>query len=76
MDKLESDPDALTKYSTHDLIVEAGAQGVELLNWIAMRGALTGEVNEAFRNYHVPISNTAAATLVLENRSRGAAKAA
>jgi len=33
-----------------------------------MRGALTGEVSEAHRNYHIPISNTAAATMVLENR--------
>ena len=32
-----------------------------------MRGALTGNVREAHRNYHIPISNTAAATLVLEN---------
>jgi hypothetical protein len=32
-----------------------------------MRGALTGTVCETHRNYHIPISNTAAATLVLEN---------
>ena len=32
-----------------------------------MRGALTGKVSEAHRNYHIPISNTAAATMVLEN---------
>ena len=34
-----------------------------------MRGALTGKVNEAHRNYHIPISNTAAATMVLDNDS-------
>ena len=67
MDKLIDDPDALAKYSTHMLIKEAGAQGVELLNWLAMRGALTGEVSQLHRNYHVPISNTAAATQVLMN---------
>jgi protocatechuate 4,5-dioxygenase beta chain len=33
-----------------------------------MRGALTGQVREVYRNYHIPISNTAAATVVLENR--------
>jgi protocatechuate 4,5-dioxygenase beta chain len=32
-----------------------------------MRGALTGTVSEVHRNYHIPISNTAAATLVFEN---------
>jgi protocatechuate 4,5-dioxygenase beta chain len=44
-------------------------QGVELLNWLVMRGALTGSVTEKHRNYHVPISNTAAAVMVLENES-------
>jgi protocatechuate 4,5-dioxygenase beta chain len=41
-----------------------------------MRGALTGQVSEAHRNYHIPISNTAAATMVLDNRASSARKAA
>jgi protocatechuate 4,5-dioxygenase beta chain len=76
MDKLPGDPDALTRYSIHDLVEEAGAQGVEFLNWMAMRGALTGRVTEAHRNYHIPISNTAAATVVLENHAEAARMAA
>jgi protocatechuate 4,5-dioxygenase beta chain len=35
---------------------------------MAMRGALTGAVNEVHRNYHIPVSNTAGATMVFENR--------
>ena len=76
MDKLAGEPEALTRYSIHDLVEEAGAQGVEFLNWMAMRGALTGEVREVHRNYHIPISNTAAATVVLENRDEAARQAA
>jgi len=68
MDKLAREPDLLTRYSVHDFIEEAGAQGIEFLNWMAMRGALNVHVAEVHRNYHVPISNTAAATVVLENR--------
>lgn len=68
MDKLVTDPDALSRYSVRDVVELAGSQGVEVLNWIAMRGALTGTVTEAHRNYHIPISNTAAATMLLENR--------
>jgi protocatechuate 4,5-dioxygenase beta chain len=68
LDRLAGDPDSLTKYSIHDVVEEAGAQGVEFLNWMAMRGALPGHVVEVHRNYHIPISNTAAATVVLENR--------
>jgi protocatechuate 4,5-dioxygenase beta chain len=68
MDKLVSDPKALTAYSIPQIVEQAGAQGVEFLNWMAMRGALLDEVSEVHRNYHIPISNTAAATLVLENQ--------
>lgn len=56
MDKIVGEPELLTRYSIHDLVEEAGAQGVEFLNWMAMRGALTGRVTELHRNYHVPIS--------------------
>ncbi len=66
MDKLVSDPDALARFTIPELVQLAGAQGVELLNWVAMRGAMTAQVREAHRNYHIPISNTAAATMVLD----------
>jgi protocatechuate 4,5-dioxygenase beta chain len=41
-----------------------------------MRGALTGTVKELHRNYHIPISNTAAATMVLDNQAMPQRKAA
>jgi protocatechuate 4,5-dioxygenase, beta chain len=68
MNELVKDPQALTRFSVLEIVEQAGAQGVEFLNWVAMRGALTGRVTEAHRNYHIPISNTAAATMVLDNR--------
>ena len=71
-----NDPKALTRYSIHDWVELAGAQGVEFLNWMSMRGALTGRVREVHRNYHIPISNTAAATIVLENDRKVARQAA
>jgi protocatechuate 4,5-dioxygenase, beta chain len=70
MDQLVADPESLTRYSIPQLVELAGAQGVEFLNWMAMRGALTGTVSELYRNYHIPISNTAAATVLFENRPR------
>lgn len=76
MDKIVSDPEALTRYSIPQLVELAGAQGVELLNWVAMRGALTGQVTQAHRNYHIPISNTAAATMVLDHKAVAQRKAA
>ena len=68
LDKLVADPAAVARRSTLDIVEQAGTQGVELLNWIAMRGALTGRVSELQRNYHIPISNTASALLVMENQ--------
>jgi protocatechuate 4,5-dioxygenase beta chain len=76
LDKIVNEPEALTRYSIHDWVELAGAQGVEFLNWMAMRGALTGCVTEVHRNYHIPISNTAAATVVLESHKEAKRKAA
>lgn len=67
MNAMVDDPEAMTRFSMPELIRLVGSQGVEVLNWLVMRGALSGTVTEKFRNYHVPISNTAGATMVLEN---------
>jgi protocatechuate 4,5-dioxygenase beta chain len=76
LDKIVNEPEALAGYSIHDWVEASGAQGVEFLNWMAMRGALTGRVSQLHRNYHIPISNTAAATVVLENARTEVRKAA
>jgi protocatechuate 4,5-dioxygenase beta chain len=67
MDKMLNDPEALTKYSNRQIIELAGSQGVELMTWIAMRGALTGHVSKVTSTYHVPISNTGGAVMLLQN---------
>ena len=69
MDKLVSDPAALTRYSNTQLVELAGSQGVELLMWVAARGALSGRVSSVHSKYHIPISNTAAGLMVMENQS-------
>jgi protocatechuate 4,5-dioxygenase, beta chain len=69
MEKLVSDPTALTRYSNRELIELAGTQGIEILMWIAARGALTHGVSELHRNYHIPISNTATGLMLLESRA-------
>jgi len=69
MEKIVSEPEALTRYSIPELVELAGAQGVELLNWLIARGVLESPVTRVHSNYHIPISNTAAGMLVLENRA-------
>ena len=67
LDNLAANPDALTKDSILRIVELAGTQGVEILNWIAARGALGDlALRKRTENYHIPISNTAAASLVLE----------
>ena len=67
MDKIVNDPVALTRYTNRRIIELAGSQGVELMTWIAMRGALTGDVSTVTSTYHVPISNTGGAVMLLAN---------
>lgn len=66
MEKIVDDPESLTKLTTTDLVREAGSEGVELIMWLAMRGALGEKVNKLHSHYHIPISNTAAGVLLLE----------
>jgi protocatechuate 4,5-dioxygenase beta chain len=69
MAKIVDAPEALCGYSIPELVERAGTQGVELLNWLIARAALTGAVSRVHSNYHVPISNTASGMMVLENTS-------
>lgn len=66
LDNIGPDPKRLIGHSALDIVELAGSQGIEILNWIAARAALGNDVKEISRNYHVPISNTAAATMLFE----------
>ena len=46
---------------------EAGSEGIELVMWLIMRGALDADAREIHRFYHVPASNTAVGHIILEN---------
>ncbi|CAO3435853.1 class III extradiol dioxygenase family protein [Azospirillum doebereinerae] len=67
LEKIVDEPETLARYSIHDLVRLAGAQGAELILWLIMRGALGDKVSKIHSNYHIPISNTGAGLLVLES---------
>ena len=67
LDRLVDDPVAQSKVPHIDYMREAGSEGIELVMWLIMRGALDDKVHVAHRFYHVPASNTAVGHLVLEN---------
>lgn len=68
LDDLVSDPQSVAEIPHVDYMREAGAEGVELVMWLIMRGALNAEVTELHRHYHVPASNTAVGHIILENK--------
>ncbi len=69
LDRLTSDPVGLSAMPHVEYMREAGSEGVELVMWHVMRGAMNDDVNEVYRFYHVPASNTAVGHIILENKN-------
>lgn len=67
LDKIVDDADELAKLEHIKYVEQAGSEGIELVMWLVMRGALNKNVELKKRFYHVPASNTAVGHLVLEN---------
>ena len=72
LDNLSNNPQKLVKIPHIDYMREAGAEGIEMVMWLIMRGALDDKVDEVYRFYTVPASNTAVGHIILENHRRGA----
>ena len=66
LDKLLADPESLRHMPHIEYLREAGSEGIELVMWLIMRGAMGPKVKTLHRFYHVPASNTAVGHLVLE----------
>ena len=56
LDRIEADPGSLAALTHQDIMEEAGAEAVELIMWLTMRGALSPEVRRAHRNYYAPMT--------------------
>ena len=67
LDNLVSDPIANASLTHTDFIREAGSEGIEMIMWNVMRGALDEDVREVYRLYHIPVSATAYGAIILEN---------
>jgi hypothetical protein len=67
LDTLVDDPEAASRITHLEYLREAGSEGIELVMWLIMRGAMNPHVTEIYRATHVPTSNTHNGVLVLEN---------
>lgn len=66
LDGLVTDPERIARIPHVEYLREAGSEGIELVMWLVMRGALPPAVREVYRATHVPTSNTHNGVLVLE----------
>jgi len=67
LDNLVKRPEVAAGIPHIDYLREAGSEGIELVMWLIMRGAMNDHVKQVHRHYHVPASNTAVGHLILEN---------
>lgn len=66
LDLIEKDPEAITRMTHAELALRGGAESVEIIMWLVMRGALSDNVSKIQQSYYLP-SMTAIATMVLED---------
>jgi protocatechuate 4,5-dioxygenase beta chain len=68
LEAIETDPESLAALTREDYIRQAGSEGIELIMWLVMRGAMNPQIGRVHTTYHVPASNTAAALALYDNR--------
>jgi len=57
LDLIESDPASLAAMSHEDIMQAAGAEAVELIMWLIMRGAMTPRVRRLHKSYYAPMTS-------------------
>ncbi len=67
LDMIVNEPEKAAAIPHVEYLRESGSEGIEMVMWHVMRGALDEKVKEVHRHYHVPASNTAVGHLILEN---------
>lgn len=66
LDGMVGDSDHLRSIPHIEYLRETGSEGIEMVMWLIMRGALGPATRALHRHYHVPASNTAVGHIVLE----------
>ena len=56
LDELEKNPEGLAALSHQRIMEEAGAEAVELIMWLVMRGALPPQAKRVHRHYYAPMT--------------------
>ena len=56
LDQLEADPVELARITHQEIMEQAGAEAVELIMWLTMRGAVAPRAQRVHRNYYAPMT--------------------
>lgn len=56
LDRIEHDPESLAGMTHQQLMAQAGAEGIELIMWLIMRGAISGKARRVHRHYYGPMT--------------------
>lgn len=56
LDRIENDPQSLTGLTHQTLMERFGVEGIELIMWLVMRGALSNQVKRVHRHYYAPMT--------------------
>jgi gallate dioxygenase len=70
IDLIENDPMTLARMKHVDYIRLGGAESVEVIMWLAMRGALSDDIKKVHQNYYLA-TTTAMTVLVFEENDAG-----
>jgi len=56
LDQLEGDPEKLAGITHQEIMEQAGAEAVELIMWLTMRGAVSPGARRVHRHYYAPMT--------------------
>jgi len=70
LELIERDPLQLAKMRHAEYVELGGAEGVEVIMWLAMRGALSSDIRKVHQHYYLPMTTAMTVTLYEEPAAR------
>ena len=58
LERLERDPQSLTALTHETMMQRFGVEGIELIMWLVMRGALSADARRVHRHYYAPMTTS------------------
>jgi gallate dioxygenase len=74
IDLIEKDPMTLARMRHVDFVRLGGAESVEVIMWLAMRGALSDHITKVHQNYYLATTTAMTVLVFEENEARDGAK--